>query len=115
MWSRSWATFCHASHKEIYLANQTKKIGAWKHRQHLQQAHAMSKMRACYKLGLDQLVKSGHVSEDDARKWAEIDSRLLGLHENTKELLWYSRRRISREYAASPDGLGKTPKSLDDE
>jgi len=106
---KALARFCNASHKEIYLANQNKRIGAWKYRQHTQQAQALAKVRACYGLGLDDLVKSGKVSEVDAAKWAEIDSRLLSLHSNTKELLWHSRRRISRDYSASPEGLGKTP------
>ena len=75
----------------------------------------MAKMKAYYNLGLQQLLKTKLISAEDAKKWAEIDSRLLGLHENTKELLWYSRRRISREYASSPDSLGKPPKPSEDE
>jgi hypothetical protein len=43
-------------------------------------------------------------------KWASIDEKLLSLHRNTKELLWYSRRRLSREYASSEEGLGKYPR-----
>lgn len=71
----------------------------------------MSKMQACYDLGLEKLVSSGQISSDDASKWAEIDRQLLSLHQNTKELLWFSKRRISREYASSPEGLGKQPKT----
>ena len=51
------------------------------------------------------------ISEGDAKRWKEVDEKLLSLHSNTKELQWYSQRRLTREYAASPEGLGKGPKS----
>ena len=75
----------------------------------------MSKMQSCYDLGLEKLVASGQLSTEDAAKWKDIDSKLLSLHRNTKELLWFSKRRISREYASSPDGLGKQPKAASDD
>lgn len=69
----------------------------------------MTKVRACYEFGRADLVRNGALSEVDAAKWKQIDDRLLSLQEDTKELLWHSRRRISREYASSSEGLGKYP------
>ena len=80
----------------------------------MKQAQAAAKIRACYSQGLHDLVRSGNLSEDDSRKWAEINSRVLSLQEDPKSLLWYSRRRLSREYAASADGLGKSPRDSTD-
>lgn len=77
--------------------------------QHMKQAQAMSKVRASYALGREQLVDSGALSEADAEKWKSIDDHLISMQEDTKQLLWHSRRRITREYASSPDGLGKYP------
>lgn len=76
----------------------------------MKQASAMDKLRSAYAMGTDKLVSEGQLSADDAEKWKAIDSHLLSLHQNTKELLWHSRRRISRDYASSEDGLGKYPK-----
>lgn len=63
-----------------------------------------------YYIGRGELVEKGVLSAEDANKWAVIDDKLASLHGNTKELLWYSGRRISREYASSEEGLGKYPK-----
>lgn len=60
-------------------------------------------------------MSKGVLSADDASKWAVIDDKLASLHRNTKELLWYSGRRISREYASSEEGLGKYPKGREGE
>ena len=71
----------------------------------------MQKMRACYELGTNQLVASGQLSEEDARKWREVDGNLIAMQENPKDLLWFGKRRITREYASSPEGFGKHPKT----
>ncbi len=84
---------------------------AWKFKQHMKQASASAKVKSSYALGLNRLVSSGEISDIAAEKWASIDKRLLALHRDTKELLWHSRRRISRDYASSEDGLGKYPKN----
>ena len=110
MLSRALTTFCQVGHKEVYLQNQTKKIGRWKFAQHAKQKQAITKLRACYDLGIQDLVKAGSISSEDSRKWTLINERMLALQSDPKPLLWYSRRRLSREYAASPDGLGKVPK-----
>lgn len=70
----------------------------------------MSKIHASYALGRTELLRAGTLSEDEAARWKSIDEKLIGLQENTKELLWHSKRRITREYASSPDGLGKYPR-----
>ena len=114
MLSRTLSLLCAETHKEIFLRNQTKRIGKWKFQQHMKQKQAAAKIRACYSLGLQDLVNSGSLSNEDSQKWAQINSRLLSLQEDPKSLLWHSRRRISREYAASSDGLGKTPKDSTD-
>ena len=80
----------------------------------MKQASAMDKLRSAYAMGTETLVSEGAISSEDAAKWKEIDAHLLSLHQNTKELLWHSRRRISRDYASSEDGLGKYPKSSDE-
>ena len=80
----------------------------------MKQAQAAAKIRACYSKGLQDLVHSGSLTEEDSKKWEEINSRILAFQEDPKSLLWFSRRRISREYAASEDGLGKTPKGSSD-
>jgi hypothetical protein len=74
----------------------------------------MAKLRACYNLGLQDLVRSGSLTNEESEKWADINSKIFSLQNDTKSLLWFSRRRISREYAASPDGLGKAPKDSTD-
>lgn len=68
-------------------------------------------LRMC--LALTQLVASGEISVDDAAKWREIDREVLSLHTNTKELLWYSNLRLTREYSTSPEGLGRVSPSGD--
>jgi hypothetical protein len=111
---RALTRLCQANHKEVYLQNQAKRIGKWKFQQHSKQAQATAKLRACYNLGLQDLVRSGALSNEESEKWAIINSKMFSLQGDTKSLLWYGRRRISREYAASPDGLGKTPKESTD-
>lgn len=76
----------------------------------MKQADAMSKAQSAYALGSRRLSSRKSASDADVIKWRDIDKGLLGLHQDTKELLWYSRRRISRDYAASESGLGKYPK-----
>ena len=68
-------------------------------------------LRIC--LALTQLVVSGEISVVDAAKWREIDREVLSLHTNTKELLWYSNLRLTREYSTSPEGLGRVSPSSD--
>ena len=114
MLSRTLSLLCEVNHKEIFLRNQTKRLGKWKFQQHMKEAQAAAKIRACYSLGLQDLVNSGNLSEDDSVKWAEINSRLLSLQQDPKSLLLHSRRRLSREYTASPDGLGRTPRESTD-
>ena len=71
----------------------------------------MSKLQSAYALGTNELLRQKNIYPEDAEKWREIDRQLLSMHQNTKELLWYSKRRISRDYAASEDGLGKFPRT----
>ena len=77
----------------------------------MKQAKAMHKLKACYELGTEQLVASGQLTQEDAEKWRAVDAKLLCMQENTKELLWFGKRRITRDYASSPEGFGKQPKS----
>lgn len=60
-------------------------------------------------IGIAKLVSSGELAPADASKWESINSKLLSLQKDTKELLWYSKRRITRDYASSAEGLGKVP------
>jgi hypothetical protein len=77
----------------------------------MKQASAMSKLNSAYAFGTNELLRQKTISPEDAVKWRELDRQLLSMHQNTKELLWYSKRRISRDYASSEDGLGKYPRS----
>jgi hypothetical protein len=77
----------------------------------MKQAVAMSKAQSAYALGIQRLRREKTVCEAELLRWSEIDRNLLALHQDTKELLWYSGRRISRDYASSESGLGKFPKT----
>ena len=66
-------------------------------------------------VGRAKLVSKGELNPEDAAKWEAIDRKLISLHQDTQELLWYSRRRLSREYASSEQGLGKHPKNPEGE
>ncbi len=102
---------CTVNHKEIFLEKQSKRLRGWKFAQHMKQAQAMAKVVASYELGREHLVNSGVLTNSEAERWKAIDEKLIALQENTKELMWHSHRRITREYASSPDGLGKFPRS----
>ena len=76
----------------------------------MKQAAAASKLKSSYALGLQRLASRENMGESDVHKWETLNKKSLELHRNTKELLWHSRRRISRDFASSEDGLGKFPK-----
>jgi hypothetical protein len=84
---------------------------AWKYKQYMNQASAAARVKTAYVLGVNRMISSGELSESDAEKWRSIDARLLPLQRDTKELLWHSRRRISRDFASSEEGLGKYPRN----
>lgn len=77
----------------------------------MKQAVAMSRAQSAYALGIQRLRREKSAFEAEFLRWSDMDKNLLALHQNTKELLWYSGRRISRDYASSESGLGKFPKT----
>jgi hypothetical protein len=76
----------------------------------MKQAAASAKVKSSYALGLQNLASQEHMTLEEIEKWALLNERCLEVHRNTKELLWHSRRRVSRDFASSEDGLGKYPK-----